>query len=65
MRLSGSSCCSAGCLRPTATKYNVVFTVVAAVTIILIAVYTLNMIKRVFYGNTNALTAKAKDITDE
>jgi len=45
-----------------ATQYNVVFTVVAAITIILSAVYTLNMIQRVFFGNTNALTEKAKDI---
>jgi len=40
----------------------VVFTVVAALSIILSAVYTLNMIQRVFFGNTNALTEKAKDI---
>jgi len=45
-----------------ATQYNVVFTVVAAITIILSAVYTLNMIQRVFFGNTNTLTEKAKDI---
>jgi NADH-quinone oxidoreductase subunit M len=44
------------------TAYNVVFTVTAAVTIILAAIYMLNMIQRVFYGNTNALTAKAMDI---
>ena len=44
------------------TKYNVVFTVVAGLSIILSAVYTLNMIQRVFFGNTNALTEKAKDI---
>lgn len=45
-----------------ATQYNVVFTVVAALTIILSAIYTLNMIQRVFFGNTNTLTEKAKDI---
>jgi NADH-quinone oxidoreductase subunit M len=45
-----------------ATKYNVVFTVTAAITIILSAVYMLNMIQRVFYGNTNALTDKGVDI---
>ncbi len=33
-----------------ATSYNVVFTVFAAVTIILSAVYMLNMVQRVFYG---------------
>ena len=51
-----------GVFASKATQYNVVFTVVAAVTIILSAIYTLNMIQRVFYGNTNALTEKAKDI---
>ncbi|HTS45102.1 MAG TPA: NADH-quinone oxidoreductase subunit M [Puia sp.] len=45
-----------------ATNYNVVFTVTAAITIILSAVYMLNMIQKVFYGNANALTAKAVDI---
>ncbi len=35
---------------------------VAALSIILSAVYTLNMIQRVFFGNTNTLTAKATDI---
>ena len=45
-----------------ATNYNVVFTVTAAITIILSAVYMLNMVQRVFYGPTNALTEKAMDI---
>jgi len=45
-----------------ATSYNVVFTVTAAITVILSAIYTLNMIQKVFFGNTNALTEKAKDI---
>jgi NADH-quinone oxidoreductase subunit M len=45
-----------------ATQYNVVFTVVAAITVILSAIYTLNMIQKVFFGNTNGLTEKAKDI---
>ena len=44
------------------TEYNVVFTVVAGLSIILSAIYTLNMIQKVFFGNTNALTEKAKDI---
>ncbi|HVU54975.1 MAG TPA: NADH-quinone oxidoreductase subunit M [Puia sp.] len=44
------------------TQYNVVFTVVAGLSIILSAIYTLNMIQKVFFGNTNALTEKAKDI---
>jgi len=51
-----------GVFTSTATQYSVVFTVVAALTIILGAVYTLNMIQRVFYGNTNGLTEKGVDI---
>lgn len=51
-----------GVFSSAATKYNVVFTATAAISIILSAVYTLNMIQKVFYGNTNALTEKAKDI---
>jgi NADH-quinone oxidoreductase subunit M len=51
-----------GVFSSAATKYNVVFTVTAGISIILSAVYTLNMIQKVFYGNTNPLTAKAKDI---
>ncbi|HET6999950.1 MAG TPA: NADH-quinone oxidoreductase subunit M [Puia sp.] len=45
-----------------ATSYNVVFTATAAITVILSAVYMLNMVQRVFYGPTNALTAKTIDI---
>jgi NADH-quinone oxidoreductase subunit M len=44
------------------TKYNIVFAVVGLISIILAAVYTLNMIRKVFYGNTSALTANATDI---
>lgn len=44
------------------TKYNVWFTMLAGLGIILGAVYTLNMIRKVFYGNTNELTAATKDI---
>ena len=51
-----------GVFSSKATQYNVVFTVVAGISIILSAVYTLNMIQRVFFGNTNTLTEKAKDI---
>ncbi len=51
-----------GVFTSTATQYNVVFTVTAAVTIILGAVYTLNMIKRVFYGEVNGVTAGVTDI---
>jgi NADH-quinone oxidoreductase subunit M len=51
-----------GVYTSVATQYNVVFTVVAGLSIILSAVYTLNMIQKVFFGNTNGLTEKAKDI---
>jgi NADH-quinone oxidoreductase subunit M len=46
-----------GVFSSTVTKYAVVDTVVAGVCIILAAVYTLNMIKKIFYGNSNTLTA--------
>ncbi len=52
-----------GVLSSTATKYNVVFTVIALLSIILAAVYTLNMIQKVFYGNTNTLTASGTDVS--
>ncbi|MBI2729465.1 MAG: NADH-quinone oxidoreductase subunit M [Sphingobacteriales bacterium] len=43
-------------------QFNVWYTVVAGLSIILAAIYTLNMIQKVFYGNTNALTEQAVDI---
>ncbi|MBE7172230.1 MAG: NADH-quinone oxidoreductase subunit M [Williamsia sp.] len=52
-----------GVLSSEATHYNVWFTVIAGLTIILSAVYTLYMIQKVFYGNTNALTVSATDIS--
>jgi len=45
------------------TVYNVWFTVLAGLGIIFGAVYTLNMIRKVFYGETNELTGRAKDIS--
>ncbi len=39
------------------TKYGVLDTAVAGICIILAAVYTLNMIKKIFYGNSSAITA--------
>ncbi len=51
-----------GIYSSVATQYNVVFTVAAAVCIILSAVYMLNMIQKVFYGDSNPLTSKARDI---
>jgi NADH-quinone oxidoreductase subunit M len=47
-----------GIFSSSVTKYYIVFTVLAASTIILAAVYMLNMIRKVFYGETNALTAE-------
>lgn len=44
------------------TVYNKVFTAVAAISIILSAVYTLNMIQKIFFGPTNQLTEPARDI---
>lgn len=47
----------------SATKYNLFFTILAGLGIILGAVYTLNMIRKVFYGNTNELTQTVTDIS--
>lgn len=41
--------------------FSPAFAAVAGLSIILSAVYTLNMIKNVFYGETNALTAQVKE----
>lgn len=51
-----------GVFNSTVSNYNIIFAVLALTTIILSAVYTLNMIQRVFLGNTNTLTEAAKDI---
>lgn len=45
------------------TVYNVWFIVLAGLGIIFGAVYTLNMIRKVFYGELNPVTALAKDIS--
>jgi NADH-quinone oxidoreductase subunit M len=50
-----------GIFNSAVTKYNVWFTVLAGLSIIFAAIYTLNMIRKVFYGETNALTEKAFD----
>jgi NADH-quinone oxidoreductase subunit M len=39
------------------------YAAIAAVSIILAAIYTLNMIKNVFYGNTNTITENVTDIS--
>jgi NADH-quinone oxidoreductase subunit M len=43
-------------------KYNVWYAAIAGISIILAAVYTLNMVQKVFYGETNALTSNIKEI---
>lgn len=45
-----------------ATRYNILFTALAALSIILAAVYTLTMIQRVFYGNASERTGTARDL---
>ncbi|MEO7984734.1 MAG: proton-conducting transporter membrane subunit, partial [Bacteroidota bacterium] len=45
------------------THYYLWFVLMAGMGIILGAVYTLNMIRKVFYGTTNELTAATKDIS--
>jgi NADH-quinone oxidoreductase subunit M len=51
-----------GIFSSTITKYNVVFTVLALLSIILSAVYTLTMIQKVFFGPENIVTQNARDI---
>lgn len=51
-----------GIFNSTATVFNVAIAVVAGICIILAAVYTLNMIRKVFYGEAVPATAQAKDI---
>ena len=42
-------------------QYNIIITAVAGISIILGAVYTLNMIQNIFYGNTVALTVNTTE----
>lgn len=44
-------------------RFNIWYTAVAGLSIILAAVYILNMVQKVFYGESNALTATMKDIS--
>ncbi len=44
-------------------QYNKWYAGLAGISIILAAVYTLNMLQKIFYGNTNAATAAVKDIS--
>jgi NADH-quinone oxidoreductase subunit M len=43
-------------------KFNIWYAAFAGISIILAAVYTLNMVQKVFYGETNPLTATVKEI---
>jgi NADH-quinone oxidoreductase subunit M len=51
-----------GIFNSDVTKYNILFTALAGVCIILAAIYTLNMVRKIFYGETVALTATARDL---
>ena len=51
-----------GLLNAKFTQYSIWFTVFAGLSIILAAVYTLNMIRKVFYGEMNELTVGASDL---
>ena len=52
-----------GLFNSLGSKYSVWFAAFAGISIILAAVYTLNMIRKVFYGATNDLTASVMDVT--
>jgi NADH-quinone oxidoreductase subunit M len=43
-------------------QYNMIMAAVAGISIILAAVYTLNMVQKVIYGNLNATTEQATEI---
>jgi NADH-quinone oxidoreductase subunit M len=44
-------------------KFNVWYAAIAGLSIILAAVYTLNMVQKVFYGEVNSVTATVKEIS--
>ena len=44
-------------------QFNIWLAAVALISIVLAAVYTLNMVKKVFYGQVNAITAMMKEIS--
>lgn len=52
----------AGVFNSNVSQYNEVFMITAGITVILSAVYTLNMLQKVLFGKTNVLTANARDI---
>jgi NADH-quinone oxidoreductase subunit M len=51
-----------GVFTSNVSKFNYIYTVVAGFGIILSAVYTFNMIQKIFFGNSNSVTEHAKDI---
>ncbi len=44
-------------------KFNMIYTTVALISIILAAVYILNMVQKVFYGESNSITEKIQEIS--
>ena len=44
-------------------KFSIIFSTVALLCIILAAVYTLNMVQKVFYGESNIITGEMLDIS--
>lgn len=51
-----------GIFGSTVTKYNIWFTVLAGICIILAAIYMLNMVRKIFYGELSPRTMNATDI---
>lgn len=51
-----------GVFSSAVTKFGVLDTAVAGICIILAAVYTLNMIKKIFYGNSSVLTQSGSPV---
>jgi NADH-quinone oxidoreductase subunit M len=51
-----------GIFNSVATQYNIWLTVFAGICIILAAVYTLNMVRKVLYGTESVAVASVKDI---
>jgi len=52
----------AGVFNSQVSEYSKIFMVAAGITIILSAVYTLNMLQKVLFGATSARTEQARDI---
>jgi NADH-quinone oxidoreductase subunit M len=51
-----------GIFSSSVAQYYLFFTVAAGISIILVAVYMLNFVRKAFLGNTNAITETGKDI---